>query len=310
MKIVLSDSLIKETAFRITSGHGKPMPFNEKALRRGFSGICGQEEICESLIKVLKLHSLHIRPLKKPLTMLFVGPSGVGKTEIARIIAKNCSGEKPIILNMSEYHSPASINRIIGSPAGYIGSDSNAELPFDALRSNPYQVILLDEFEKCDRAVQRLFMSVFDEGLLTANKGAAIDFSKAIIIATANAGCTSRKPMGFTCGSSSEQLSSSELSDYFDIELVNRFAHRYTFSEISKDTYRKIVEDKLHSELLDIGKLRPELNIDSLFDADELSAAAEQITETTYDQKLGARPALTSVNSYIDDKLLGSGLPV
>jgi ATP-dependent Clp protease ATP-binding subunit ClpA len=153
-------------------------------------------------------------------------------------------------------------------------------------------------------------MSVFDEGLLTANKGAAIDFSKAIIIATANAGCTSKKPLGFTCGSSSASLSSTELSNYFDIELINRFAHRYTFGEISKDTYRKIVEDKLHSELYDIGRLRPELNIAGLFDADELSAAAEQITETTYDHKLGARPALTSVNSYIDDKLLGSGLPV
>ena len=104
------------------------------------TGYIYDETLATVLMVALKLG----RPL------LIEGAAGVGKTEITKIIAKELTGVKPIILNMAEYHSPASINRIIGSPAGYVGSDSKSELPFDCLESNPYQIILLDEFEKCD----------------------------------------------------------------------------------------------------------------------------------------------------------------
>lgn len=287
-KITLTDSHIKETAFRMTSGHSTPHAFNERALRRDLSAVCGQEAIIDDLVNALKLHSLHIRPTKKPFTMLFIGPSGVGKTEVAKIIAKNCAGEKPITLNMSEFYYDAGINRIIGSPAGYLGSDSNVELPFDKLKSNPYQVILLDEFEKCDRAVQRLFMSVFDEGILTTSQGSVIDFSKSIIIATTNASCTAKgRSIGFNSDSTSDTQLISDLSDYFDVELINRFSQKYTFSEI------KVIK-----------RLRPELNIDTLFSADELAKAVDKITADTYNVKSGARPAVTAVSKFIDSKLL------
>lgn len=194
---------------------------------------------------------------------------------------------------------------IIGSPAGYLGSDSNVELPFDKLKSNPYQVILLDEFEKCDRAVQRLFMSVFDEGILTTSQGSIIDFSKSIMIATTNAGCTAKsKSIGFNSDNTSDTQLISELSDYFDVELINRFSQKYTFSEISRSVYRKIVENRLVSEIKVIKKLRPELNIDSLFSADELAKAADKIAADTYNVKSGARPAATAVSKFIDNKLL------
>ena len=305
MKITLTDRHIKETAFRMTSGHSTPHAFNERAFRRDLSAVCGQEAIIDDLVNVLKLHSLHIRPTKKPFTMLFIGPSGVGKTEVAKIIAQNCAGEKPITLNMSEFYYDAGINRIIGSPAGYLGSDSNVELPFDKLKSNPYQVILLDEFEKCDRSVQRLFMSVFDEGILTTSQGNVIDFSKSIIIATTNAGCTAKsRSIGFNSDSTSETQLISDLSDYFDVELINRFSQKYTFSEISRPVYRKIVENRLVSEIKVIKKLRPELNIDSLFSADELAKAVDKITADTYNIKSGARPAITAVSKFIDSKLL------
>lgn len=269
------------------------------------SAVCGQEAIIDDLVNVLKLHSLHIRPTKKPFTMLFIGPSGVGKTEVAKIIAKNCAGEKPITLNMSEFYYDAGINRIIGSPAGYLGSDSNVELPFDKLKSNPYQVILLDEFEKCDRSVQRLFMSVFDEGILTTSQGNVIDFSKSIIIATTNAGCTAKsRSIGFNSDSTSETQLISDLSDYFDVELINRFSQKYTFSEISRLVYRKIVEKRLASEIKVIKRLHPELNMDPLFSADELAKAVDKITADTYNVKSGARPAITAVSKFIDSKLL------
>lgn len=305
MKITLTDRHIKETAFRMTSGHSTPHAFNERAFRRDLSAVCGQEAIIDNLVNVLKLHSLHIRPTKKPFTMLFIGPSGVGKTEVAKIIAKNCAGEKPITLNMSEFYYDAGINRIIGSPAGYLGSDSNVELPFDKLKSNPYQVILLDEFEKCDRSVQRLFMSVFDEGILTTSQGSVIDFSKSIIIATTNAGCTAKsRSIGFNSDSTSETQLISDLSDYFDVELINRFSQKYTFSEISRSVYRKIVEKRLASEIKVIKRLHPELNMDSLFSADELAKAVDKITADTYNIKSGARPAITAVSKFIDSKLL------
>ena len=240
MKIALTERIVKETAFRMTSGHSTPHTFNERAIRRDLSDICGQEAVIDDLVNALQLHSLHIRPTKRPLTMLFIGPSGIGKTEVAKIIARNCAGEKPITLNMSEFYSNAGINRIIGSPVGYMGSDSNLELPFDKLKSNPYQVILLDEFEKCDRAVQRLFMSVFDEGTLTTSLGSIIDFSKSIIIATTNAGCTSNgRSIGFNSYSTSETQLISELSDYFDVELINRFSYKYTFKENIKINVQK-----------------------------------------------------------------------
>lgn len=305
MKITLTDRHIKETAFRMTSGHSTPHAFNERAFHRDLSAVCGQEAIIDDLVNVLKLHSLHIRPTKKPFTMLFIGPSGVGKTEVAKIIAKNCAGEKPITLNMSEFYYDAGINRIIGSPAGYLGSDSNVELPFDKLKSNPYQVILLDEFEKCDRSVQRLFMSVFDEGILTTSQGNVIDFSKSIIIATTNAGCTAKsRSIGFNSDSTSETQLISDLSNYFDVELINRFSQKYTFSEISRSVYKKIVEKRLASEIKVIKRLRPELNIDSLFSADELAKAVDKITADTYNVKSGARPAVTAVSKFIDSKLL------
>lgn len=305
MKITLTDRHIKETAFHMTSGHSTPHAFNERAFRRDLSAVCGQEAIIDDLVNVLKLHSLHIRPTQKPFTMLFIGPSGVGKTEVAKIIAKNCAGEKPITLNMSEFYYDAGINRIIGSPAGYLGSDSNVELPFDKLKSNPYQVILLDEFEKCDRSVQRLFMSVFDEGILTTSQGNVIDFSKSIIIATTNAGCTAKsRSIGFNSDNTSETQLISDISDYFDVELINRFSQKYTFSEISRSVYRKIFEKRLASEIKVIKKLHPELNMDSLFSADELAKAVDKITADTYNIKSGARPAITAVSKFIDSKLL------
>jgi ATP-dependent Clp protease ATP-binding subunit ClpA len=168
-------------------------------------------------------------------------------------------------------------------------------------------VILLDEFEKCDRSVQRLFMSVFDEGILTTSQGSVIDFSKSIIIATTNASCTAKsRSIGFNSDSTSDTQLISDLSDYFDVELINRFSQKYTFSEISRSVYRKIVENRLVSEIKVIKRLRPELNMDSLFSADELAKAVDKITADTYNIKSGARPATTAVSKFIDSKLLSN----
>lgn len=295
---------IEMTAIRMTTGNSEIKKFDENVFRSGLAKIKGQDDIIDDLTRVVKLHDMRIRPRKKPLTFLFAGTSGVGKTEVARIIADTYLYEKPIILNMTEYHSSASINRIIGAPAGYIGSDQNSELPFDALYTNPYQVILLDEFEKCDRAVQRLFMSVFDEGVLKTNFGREIDFSKAIIIATTNAGCRESKPLGFGGSSENRDISISSLSVCFDVELLNRFEHIYTFHDISKDIYSEIVLGTYEREISNLRFRRTGINMEEIFEKQLNEEDLCTIVDSSYESKLGARPALTAVTEFIDNKLL------
>ncbi len=300
--IRLTSQLIKDTAFRMASGNSEVKRFDEEQLRKDLSEIKGQEDILDDIVRVIKLYDMHLRPRVKPLTFLFAGASGVGKSEVTKILARSYFNEQPIILNMTEYHSSASINRIIGSPSGFAGCDSNAELPFDDLETNPHQLILLDEFDKCAPSVQRLFMSVFDEGRLRTNRGTTIDFSKAIVVATTNAGCTDRNyGIGFGASQKDDKLSVNDLGGYFDIELINRFSHRYTFRSITKAVYSKILADVYKREV-------SLLNLDSLgATARKLIAAElddktlEYLTDRSYEERLGARPALTTVSEYIDN---------
>ncbi len=303
--VVLDEDFIERTAFKLTSGNSSVKEFNEKSFRKALSKVRGQDDIVEDLTRVIKLYDMHVRPRNKPLTFLFAGPSGVGKSEVAKILAKEYMDEKPIILNMAEYHSSASINRIIGAPSGYVGADSNMELPFDALDTNPYQVILLDEFEKCDRSVQRLFMSAFDEGIMKTNLGKEIDFSKTIIIATTNAGCTGKvSSIGFGEDTSGSSLTVSDLADYFDIELINRFSYKYTFHGISRDTYRSIVRDCLVGEIENLRLGRFEAGTAGFFKDAASAKDIDMLVEKSYDPRLGARPAKTVTTEYVDGLLL------
>ncbi len=303
--VSLNEKLVHDTAFGITSGNSRIKEFNEASFKDALSKVRGQDDILLDITKTLKLYDMHLRPRNKPLTFLFAGPSGVGKTEVAKIIAREYIGEKPIILNMAEYNSSASINRIIGSPQGYSGSDSNRELPFDALDTNPYQVILLDEFEKCDRSVQRLFMSAFDEGTMKTNLGKEIDFTKTIIIATTNAGCTSGTgSIGFGSADRDTELTTSDLSAFFDVELLNRFSKRLSFRGISEDTYHQIVRDILKAEIAELNQGRFGKTVSDFLDEAISDSDIERIVNDTYDPKLGARPAQTAARDYVDGLLL------
>lgn len=288
---------VRKTAIRLLMGGAEKPAVNEQVLRDAFSKIQGQTEAVESVIKEVKRRERAIFPLTKPATFLFSGASGVGKTAIANILAKCVTGMKPITLNMPEYNSDASINRIIGVPAGYAGSDSNQELPFDILETNPYQIILLDEFEKCDRAVQRLFMSVFDQGTLSTNAGKTLDFSKTIIIATTNAGCTNDTApiIGFTHNENKSDISG--LEDFFDIELINRFSHKIKFNSIDKDTYKSIVADLYKTMVADVkSRIR---NVSLPDELDDVTL--DKMVNDSYNVKLGARPAESLIRHYIED---------
>lgn len=300
--VMLSEASIQRTAFKITTGNNEPKVFDKNELINDFAVIKGQDEIVDKLINIIEKYDMRLRPRKTPLTLLFAGASGVGKTEITKILSRSYVGEKPIILNMAEYHSNASINRIIGAPAGYVGYDDNNELPFDILDTNPYQVILLDEFEKCNKAVQRLFMSVFDEGFLKTNTGKIIDFSKAIVIATTNAGCTVKGgSLGFMNDSKKEKTVE-DLSDYFDVELINRFNYRLTFNDITKDIFTEIMREFYEKDVAEIKSRKARIQIpDTIDDAD-----LEELVENTFNPKLGARPIRTAMTEYIDGLIFGT----
>ena len=297
--INLSKRGIIRTALKIATGHNEPMDFSEDVLRTGLEHIRGQDDVLEQIIKIIKLRNMHIRPMDRPLTFLFAGSSGVGKTEVASIIAKCCTDEKPIRLNMAEFYSEASINRLIGAPAGYVGYDSNAEMPFDILDTNPYQVIELNEFDQAHKSVQDLFMNVFEEGYLKDNNGKVIDFSKSIIIATTNAGkMNAEKPIGLN--RKRHNVSVSELSEHFKLALVNRFNYKLTFHEITREIYEDIMRDAYRKEVQAIKRLRPGAALE-----DELSdSVLKTLCDESFDVRFGARPVKTAVCSYIDSRLL------
>lgn len=302
--IAITEKQLRKTAIKLMTGHSKRENLDVQSLTDRLSEIKGQDDIITELIRDLRRHDMKLFPQNTPLTFLFAGTSGVGKTEVTKIIAKEMTGTKPIMLNMGEYHSPASINRIIGAPAGYVGYDSHGELPFDALESNPYQIILLDEFEKCDRAVQRLFMSAFEEGYIKTSKGKIIDFSKSIIIATTNAAHKGEsKTAGFVANertASSTRTQVNDLSKWFDAELLNRFYKIVTFHELNEQIYREIIVSKYHKEVARIRQNNRRITLpDDIPDAE-----LDEIIRTTYVPAFGARPAGKAVREYIENQVL------
>ena len=299
----LSKSDMKRTAMRIMTGVNEKTEPDMQSLESNLHVVQGQDDIIADVLDMIERDSLNIYPRTKPLALLFAGNSGVGKTEIAKIIAKEITNQKPIILNMTEYHSSASINRIIGSPSGYVGSDSKQELPFDILESNPYQIILLDEFEKSDKSVQRLFMSAFDEGYIKTSKGKIIDFTKSIIIATTNAGhCNKSEPIGFTTAeSNAAEASISDLSASFDVELLNRFTKVFNFHPITEELYKSILADLYARDVATIKHNHSSYR----FLADTLpDDVLNELVKESYAKEFGARPAKKTIQKYIEDAVL------
>lgn len=300
--VPITEQMLKSTAIKLVTGNNKKENLDVDKLKSELSVIKGQDDIIDTLIDKIKRNDRDdYFEKERPFAMMFAGTSGVGKTQVTKIISKELTGVKPITLNMTEYHSPASINRIIGAPQGYIGYESNAELPFDCLESNPYQVILLDEFEKCDKSVQRLFMDALEDGHIKTSKGKLIDFSKAIIIATTNAGHTTQsKPLGYSTGSKTANKSATvkSLSNWFDVELLNRF-DIVTFNEIDEDTYREIILDMYTREVARIRSEHSRVKLDDTISDDKL----DEIVKSTYVREFGARPARQAVREHIENQL-------
>lgn len=276
--------------------------------------IIGQENAKTAVIDAVKRLGLRLSKRTRPVSFLFAGPSGTGKTEIAKQITEAVFGSKDrmIYINMSEFSNHASMTRLIGSSAGYVGSESKRELPFDSLETNPYQVVLLDEFEKAHTDVQRFFMQALDEGTVKTNRNKEIDFSRTIIIATTNAGTIdmNKRSMGFNQGPKPERSNEDViriLQSSFDTELLNRFEKLIAFTPIEKEDYTKILAVKYNKLVEEAQVNRKDLQFSPLhieivqaLTNDKLCELAEQ----SYTPASNGRPAERSIREYIENTVL------
>ena len=301
--IPLTAKRLNTIAMLLVTGQSQPPHLDVTALQTELSRLRGQEEVLPRIVDALRRRELNIFPSTRPTSWLFAGASGVGKSETATIISSMVTGQKPIILNMAEYHDSASINRIIGSPTGYVGSDSAKERPFDTLASNPYRVIVLDEFEKADMSVQRLFLSALDTGEIQMANGPAVDLSRCIVIATTNAGRQklSGSQMGFGDHkhSVSKQSLTKELQKSFDAELLGRFDDLIAFMPLGADDYAQILRDEYNRQVKRICAERPDLSFDPI-DDDTIA----RLVDETWLVDQGARPAIRAIRALIEDMLL------
>lgn len=293
---------VRRCAMRLMTGNAKEHTLKDGELEEALRFIKGQKSALSTICATIERDAKAVFPRKRPLTILACGPSGVGKTETAYTIANTvCGTKRPIHINMCEYRDAASINRIIGAPAGYVGYASNGELPFDILDSNPYQLILLDEFEKGSPEVQRLFMGAFEDGFIKTSRGKVIDFSRSIIMMTTNAAhdFLNKSKFGFATIDTKEKSKAQmvdALGDFFDIELLNRIDVVVCYNDIDKDTYADILRDTWERE----AKIAKE---DGRFDfiPDEISdETLQELVEKTYVKRFGARPARRAVQDAIE----------
>lgn len=305
--VPLTEKKTKSVAIRLMTGLAKKKIFDMDELKAQLQMLKGQDDVLDKLINALHRDSLGLFPRVRPTAWIFSGPSGVGKTQATKLIAEAVTGQKPIILKMNEYNHSHDISRLIGSGPGYVGSDSNKELPFDSLESNPYRVILLDEIEKAHTDIHQLLLGVLDEGNLQMASGKVIDFSRAIIIATTNAGrdaLLDKPQIGFQpTVTKSKMLSREEvtkaLKDHFTPEFLGRFSQVVSFHSLSRDVYREICEEFYARERERIINVNANManTLPQSIDPDDLDAL---ITES-YVASQGARPAEQAIRAYIEN---------
>lgn len=267
--------------------------------------IIGQDDAIEKIAKAIRRNRIGLKDPNKPIgTFMFLGPTGVGKTHLAKKLAEFLfdSAETLIRIDMSEYMEKFTVSRLIGAPPGYVGYDEGGQLT-EQVRRHPYSVVLLDEIEKAHPDVFNLLLQVLDEGRLTDSMGRRIDFKNTILIMTSNIGTRQLKDfgtgVGFATGASQAEQEHAvirkALNKAFSPEFLNRIDDIVMFDQLSRDAIYRIIDIELRGFYKRLGDLGYSL---------ELSDEAKNfIAESGYDPQFGARPLKRAIQKYLEDEL-------
>ena len=261
--------------------------------------VVGQDRAIDRVTRAVRRNRIGLRKTNRPIgSFLFVGPTGVGKTELAKALTYELFGSRDsyVRLDMSEYMDRHSTSKLIGSPPGYVGYDEAGQLT-EQVRRNPYSLILIDEVEKAHPDVLNMFLQVMEDGRLTDSQGRTVDFKNTIIIMTSNAGTGAvEASVGFGATLDGTQQSIlNQLSNYFKPEFLNRFDAIVEFNSLSKENLLEIVDIMLE----EINEAMSAHNIDILID----QAAKEKLVELGYNPAMGARPLRRVIEENIEDKI-------
>jgi len=273
----------------------KLMNLEERLHRR----VIGQHEAVSSVAKAIRRHRAGFRKKKKPASFIFVGPTGVGKTELVRALAAELfeSEDALIRLDMSEYMEKHSVSKLIGSPPGYVGYDDAGQLT-EKVRRKPFSVILLDEIEKAHPDVFNMLLQILEDGRLTDSHGRVVNFENTIIIMTSNAG-TSFKSAGIGFNSDGYTDLRKKVMDViketFRPEFLNRLDEIIVFTELGRDELMQIVSLMLAEVTAEAEQKEIRISY--------TDRAREFILEKGYDPKYGARPLRRTIQRYIEDEL-------
>ena len=259
--------------------------------------IIGQDEAVEAVSRAIRRNRAGLKSTKRPPSFLFVGPTGVGKTELAKSLAFEIFGSEDSIIriDMSEYMESHSTSKLIGSPPGYVGYDDAGQLT-EKVKRNPYSIILLDEIEKAHPDVFNILLQVLDDGRLTDAQGNIVSFENTIIIMTSNAGSNlNTNSIGFGGGQVNNNAIMNALKDTFRPEFLNRIDEIVVFKALSHDELMQIVD----LMLIDTKKALDEKNIKLEINNTTKKFLLEKGTDTKY----GARPLRRSIQRYLEDEL-------
>lgn len=259
------------------------------------SKVIGQDEAVEMVAKAIRRNRAGFSEGDQPIgSFLFVGPTGVGKTELAKQLALDMFGNENAIirLDMSEYADRTAVSKLIGTSAGYVGYEDNANTLTERVRRNPYSIVLLDEIEKADPQVLTLLLQVMDDGRLTDGQGNVINFKNTIIIATSNAGFGNESLSG---DEQRDQSLMDKLAPFFRPEFLNRFNGIVEFSHLTKQDLSQIVDLMLADVQKTLAKKSIKLEV--------TKAAKDWLMEQGYDEAMGARPLRRVIEQQIRDKV-------
>lgn len=287
---------------KVTDDEEKRLRNLEKTLS---ARIVGQNAAVSAVAKAVRRGRLGIKDPTRPIgTFLFIGPTGVGKTELSRVLSEELYGQKDALIrvNMSEYQESFSSSKIIGSPPGYVGYDEGGQLT-EQVRKKPYSVVLFDEIEKAHPDIFNLLLQIMDDGCLTDAQGRRVDFRNTVVIMTSNLGAKSifgRTPLGFsgsiTEAEKDEQTGKrveEELKNVFRPEFLNRLDDIILFRPLAREELRKITESLLAKSLERLRGAGIAVQADA--------SAVEYLLEKGYNEVYGARPLRRAITKYVED---------